>query len=318
MDTRPTHLSPEQIQAFLEEDLSPQERAGAEAHVRGCPGCQDQIEGWRELLAQLNGLPRVAPPATFSRSVLDRLEMKPDLDAATAPSASDHPAWEVLQEWADGVLPRRVRGQVDRHVEACPSCARESARWKELFAAMEAVPSLAPTADFSARVLARVRSTSTRAQEAQSPHDQIVAAPAPSRGPRVAVPDWVRSLRPRSRRGWMVAGGTLAAPGVALATLVALVASHPLVSMGDLGAFLWIQAAGAVSTAAGQMAGGLVESMAVFWAYTLASGVVSAPLQFAAIGLAGAGVTAWAAWIFHRNLTLPSLPSMVGSYARSS
>ncbi|MEX2526348.1 MAG: zf-HC2 domain-containing protein [Gemmatimonadota bacterium] len=318
MDARHTHLSPEHIQAFLEEDLPPQEQAGVEAHVRGCSGCRDQVESWREFLAQLNGLPTVAPSAAFSRSVLDRLELEPELDAATAPSASDHPAWEVLQEWADGVLPRRLRVRVDRHVQACPSCSRESARWKELFAAVNAVPVLAPTSDFSEGVLARVRSASTRAQEAQSPQDQVVTAPAPVRGPRVAVPDWIRSLRPRSRRGWMVAGGAIAAPGVALATLAALVASHPLVSMGDLAAFLWIQTTGAVSAVASQMAGGMLESMAVFWAYTLASGVVSAPLQFAAIALAGVGITGWAAWIFHRNLTLPSLPSLVGSYARSS
>lgn len=318
MDVGHTHLSPEQIQAYLEEALPFQEQAGAELHVRGCPGCRDQVEGWREFLAQLNGLHRVAPSAAFSRSVLDRLELQPELDIATAPSASDHPAWEVLQEWADGVLPRRVRARVDRHVQACPSCAREGARWKELFAAMEGVPALAPSADLSEGVLARVRSASTRVQEAQAPQDQVVTAPSPTRGPRVAVPDWVRSLRPRSRRGWMVAGGAIAAPGVALATLAALVASHPLVSLGDLTAFLWIQVTGALSGVAGQMAGGLVESMAVFWAYTLASGVVSAPLQYAAIALAVVGATGWAAWIFHRNLTLPSLPSLVGSYARSS
>ena len=61
----------------------------------------------------------------------------------------------VLSEYAEGLLPGEQRGDVDQHLEACPTCRLELQAESQLVQALQTQPLKTPPADFTRRVLAR-------------------------------------------------------------------------------------------------------------------------------------------------------------------
>jgi len=60
------HLTTEQLSAFLDKQLSTQEQAIVDAHLRDCQPCQQSLAGLRQTVALLHALPQVEVPRSFT------------------------------------------------------------------------------------------------------------------------------------------------------------------------------------------------------------------------------------------------------------
>src|SRR6266568_3115535 len=59
------HLTTEELSAFLDEQLSSQERTTIEAHLQTCERCQHELASLRQTVALLRALPQPALPRSF-------------------------------------------------------------------------------------------------------------------------------------------------------------------------------------------------------------------------------------------------------------
>jgi putative zinc finger protein len=71
-------------------------------------------------------------------------------------ATNGHPGTGRLQDWLDGALPPAAAADVASHVRACPACTRDVALYRQVFAALDAVPLPETQPWFSERVLDRV------------------------------------------------------------------------------------------------------------------------------------------------------------------
>lgn len=60
-----SHLDPDLLSAYLDDEVTPDERALITKHLPGCEACQRELESLRWTVALLHRLPEVAPPRTF-------------------------------------------------------------------------------------------------------------------------------------------------------------------------------------------------------------------------------------------------------------
>ena len=60
------HLTTEQLSAFLDKELSSQEKAIVDAHLSDCQQCQQALADLRQTVAMLRALPRVEVPRSFT------------------------------------------------------------------------------------------------------------------------------------------------------------------------------------------------------------------------------------------------------------
>jgi hypothetical protein len=141
--------------------------------------------------------------------------------------------------------------------------------------------------------------------------------PAPKRAwmaaPRRALA-WARSFLPSTRRGWAIAGGVASAPTITFGALVYLVFSHPMLTLGSFTTYLSWKLGGLLSAAASAVAGGLVESVTLFQAYSLVGTLREFPLLVGFGGLVFSALCAGALWVLYRNLI--ATPAVDESYAR--
>jgi hypothetical protein len=68
-----SHLTPEQIERYLDGELTPPELEAARAHLAGCDACRAELAAARELFALLAALPDDPPPQDISAAVLQRI-----------------------------------------------------------------------------------------------------------------------------------------------------------------------------------------------------------------------------------------------------
>src|SRR5262245_45639158 len=76
------HLTPEQITAFLDGDLTAAERAGLDDHLRTCSTCRRELADVHSTVLLLRGLPEYRPRRSF--------QLNPDR------TAMRRPRWERL------------------------------------------------------------------------------------------------------------------------------------------------------------------------------------------------------------------------------
>ena len=131
-----SHLTPERIQAFLDEALSREERVRVQEHATFCVQCQAELEAWQFLYSELRDLPELSPAPSFRERVLAGLDTAVEgLDAAVpTPSAekrlfgwsrrrvaraAEHVTPERLQDFVEGLLPARQMARVSTHLDAC-------------------------------------------------------------------------------------------------------------------------------------------------------------------------------------------------------
>jgi len=72
-----THLSLEQLYAYLEGDLSAREKQDIEAHLSLCPDCRNAAEERRRIIQAVETLPALDVPPDFAKGIMNRISMLP-------------------------------------------------------------------------------------------------------------------------------------------------------------------------------------------------------------------------------------------------
>ncbi len=137
------HLTPESVQALLDGALEGDEARAARAHVDTCARCQAEVEGWRLLFSELDGLGRLEPRPGFGDRVLTDVKI-PTPEAL--PWAARVLGWLGLregrraptrhlgprgfQEYLEELVPERQRARMEAHLEGCGRCDRELETWR--------------------------------------------------------------------------------------------------------------------------------------------------------------------------------------------
>jgi hypothetical protein len=65
------HLTPDDLDAWLTGALAP----AAQAHLAGCPACQERADTEREIVAMLGGLPLLSPAPGFADRIMARVRV---------------------------------------------------------------------------------------------------------------------------------------------------------------------------------------------------------------------------------------------------
>jgi anti-sigma factor RsiW len=302
------HLASETLQAYLEGELASSVHRDVEAHLGECRRCAAELEGWSLLFRGLDELPELGPSEGFQERVLGQLPGRSpspaglwdrirSLVTGAGSTASDHLSPERIQDLLDGALGGRSRRRAAAHLAACDPCRTEAKSWKTVFQSLSELAVFAPSAGFAERVMAAVEPREVRGR-----------APAP-----VRVGAWIlgelraaaRSLVPSTRKGWALAGGIVAAPTVGLLVVLGAVAAHPLLTVGDLAAFVSWRAGDAVGAMAGWVLGQMMGSPLLSQAYGWLEVVAASP------GIAVTGLLAlWAVMlgaglVLYRNVISP-------------
>lgn len=159
------HLSAERLHAYLDGELPEGERLRAEAHVASCARCTSELDGWKAIFADLEGLAVHRPHQGFADRVMHSVAMpQPQspghrlraLVAALPGRKSGHVDAERLQDMFDGVLAARMTTRIQSHLDECPDCSAEAARWVPLFARLDRLETFVPREGFAERVMAGV------------------------------------------------------------------------------------------------------------------------------------------------------------------
>lgn len=106
----------DELAAFLDGELSPEQGTSVLAHLEGCSGCRDERAVLERTRERVKSLPRVKAPVALLAQVATRLAAAagrgpcPDLDP------------HELSAFLDAELAPEARAKVKAHLEACPSC----------------------------------------------------------------------------------------------------------------------------------------------------------------------------------------------------
>ena len=296
------HLTDQRIQEWLDGQLSQREAARIQAHLDGCARCRAEAEVWRDLIADLSSLPALVPAADFSGRVLAELGQETGTSrwvlrardwlgqkfAGVPDHTSAHPGAADLQDFLGDALRGRQAARLRRHLAACSSCRHEAKAWSAIFAGLDALPRLAPSAGFAREVMARVR----------------LPEPAPVQItlPRRAL-DRARALAvPLRRRAWAAAAGVAMTPMVTTWLVAYAVFSHPLATVGNLVAFVWLKGNTLAGILGNSIVAGLMDNAAVFRTWSALGSLTSSPATTGAGLLVFSILTLAAAWVLYRNL----------------
>jgi len=292
------HLSAEAVQALLEGELSVSERARLEEHVAACARCAAEVDGWRVLFEGLQDLPTLAPREGFTDRVLAGIQVAGPLPLAARVRArlvalvgprNGHAEDGRLQDLAEGLLPDRQAARIRSHLDACPTCASRAESWQAVMDRLGGLERLAPSEDFAARVMARVR----------------VPTPAPA---VQRVPEWRRALAragklvPQSRRAWAALSGVAVTPAATLGLLLWTIFTHPALTPGALVSFAWWKASELASIGWGAIASRAMESAQLFGVFSFFQSLALSPTSLVAAFVAFSAGTLLAVWVLYRNL----------------
>lgn len=298
------HLSPDEIQEFLEGGLSARQEAWVRGHLDVCPRCREEVQEWQGLFADLGGLGELVPREGFSEGVLARLRLNPSsvprkgwwfLRLGPRRRVDTHLSARAFQEYLEGRLGRRAQERAEAHLAACSPCREEMRRWRRLWADLADLGHLSPSPQFAEGVLLRLR-----ARSAEAP------APAPSPWPSIVRGvGRAQRLLPRSPRGWAVAGGLALAPALVATALAWAVFSHPLVSVETVLTYLLWKTSSALAGALAGAGGGFFENPLVAGLYSLFQGVARAPWLLGVGSFLFSLGCAVSVWLLHRQFTSP-------------
>ncbi|MFH1763175.1 MAG: zf-HC2 domain-containing protein [Gemmatimonadota bacterium] len=298
------HLTSEQIQEFLDQELTPKEEALVREHLGACTRCQSETEAWGVLFSDLGSLPELEPGPAFQGQVLQKAPVGEPvgkqahewLEARKARRRGEaHIPAGSIQDYLENLLPVQPATRLEDHLTSCASCQEEVQEWKTLFGSFQPLGHFAPGPGFSERVMARVLVLSP------------VPVPVPA-GRRSSLPGralaWARCLLPKTRHGWAVAGGVASAPTVTMAALIYLVFSRPLLTPGAFGSYMLWKASALADTLVSAVSTGVLESAALFRAYSFLEPFTQSPFLLGLGGLAFSLLSAGALWVLYRNLII--------------
>lgn len=107
----PGHLSTEQVKRYRERRIPPEELLGVDDHVFQCAECRERLASANELRAALQGAdtsPLPGQPRQLSSAPVEA-----------------HLAYEQLEAYVDGRMPRADRAAADAHLEFCRTCSND-------------------------------------------------------------------------------------------------------------------------------------------------------------------------------------------------
>lgn len=148
---------------------------------------------------------------------------------------SKHLPPSTLEALAEGDLPPQLAAAAEEHLSVCAPCAAEREASRAIIASLGNLQRFAPSASFSAAVMARVR---------------IAAAPHP-------FMIWVQRWLPRARQSWSLVLSMLLAPVIALGMAAGWMLSTGEISVGEV----WQWSAGRARDLAWSVTGGALNSV---------------------------------------------------------
>lgn len=301
------HFDDDVFQAYLEDELSEEDRAGVAAHAAACASCAAQLESWSALFQELGELPVLAPSNRLrarvlaesgvgSRSPGGLWERVRDVVANVGQAGLRHLRPRAVEDLLDGVAGQEAYTRVRAHAGRCATCAGQLAQWERLYGALAKLERLEPAPGFADRVMERV--------DARVPVLHPAPDPAFSLSRLKAA---ARSLLPSSRVGWTLTAAFGSAPALAIVVGLTLVVLHPLLTVGGLFTFVEWHVADFVR---------LASAWATQWVGDgLLAVIDSVPAQILldSPGLTLMGLVAlWAAmsaagWVLYRQVVAPIL-----------
>jgi anti-sigma factor RsiW len=294
------------MQSFLDGAVSPREAARVQEHTASCARCRSEMDAWKTLFGELGALGEVSPSPAFRERVLQtlpkehaaqeplRTRVRRWLSAALGrPSAAAeaallHPTAERLQDLLEGLLPRPEALGVEGHLHGCRDCRAEVTEWRRVMTRLQSLPSLEPSPEFGERVMAHVRV------------QLALLAAKPTLAERLQL--LVGSVTPRTRRRLAALAGAGITPSVTLGLLAYAVFSHPLVTLGNLLSFAWLQGSERVASVGAGVVERTTESETLFRAYQALEVVFASPATAALAATGLVGLTFTAVWVFYRNV----------------
>jgi len=127
----------ELLDAYLDDELSVDERAALERHLAVCIDCARALTELSHLVAGLKSLPRLMPVGKIDFSFLDKVQ-KPFNCA---------PIIQLLDSYHDAELAADERALVEKHLAECAPCAGKLAEIERLVLELKALPKLSPSRD---------------------------------------------------------------------------------------------------------------------------------------------------------------------------
>lgn len=303
MDGNRGHLTPEKIQEYLDQQLSPGELDLVQEHLGFCTRCQEEVEAWSLLFSDLSGLPELEPSPALSHQVLEEIPVpQPHGKRATGWLAAReekkhegvHIPPGILQDYLEKQLGPGPTSRLETHLHACSSCQEQVQEWKQVMGVFSPLGHFAPSPGFAERVMVQI----------------LMPAPVPVRArtwkslPRRALA-WTRSLLPETRHGWAVAGGIASAPTIIMATLIYMVFSRPLLTPGNLGSYLLFKGSTVFDTLTAFVSGLVSQNATLAQWISILETVAQSPMLLGVGGLGFSLLSAGALWVLYRNLLVP-------------
>lgn len=194
-----------------------------------------------------------------------------------------HPASDRLEAYVEDSLDGSDRAVLESHLVSCIRCQSEVDELRALFAALGALPRLAPTPGFADRIMAGV--------QIRQPWTLRVAA-------------WLRRWVPSGTTGWALVTAILSLPVLGAGGVTAWLLSQPRFTMHGLWMLVRDRTADAAMSLAARAGTAVIESNIALrlweWASALPAGFGLGELGAAAALVAT--VTAGSAWILYQNL----------------
>ncbi len=298
------HLTSEQIQEFLDRQLTREEEVAVQEHLSACTHCQSEMEAWGLLFSDLGSLPELEPSPALLHEVLQQAPVREPLGSRARAWLAARKAGHLdeahippnsIQDYLEGLLPTQPATRLEAHLASCDSCRSELGDWKALMGSFGPMGYFAPRPGFSERVMAQV----------------MVPAPVPLRDRGLAsLPGralaWIRSMLPQTRHGWAVAGGMASAPTITLTALIYLVFSRPLVTPGTFGSYLLWKASSLFDSALALVASFVSQSSILLRVFSVLEPVVRSPVLLGLGGLVFSLISAGALWVLYKNLLATS------------
>ncbi len=273
--------------SYLDGELDPAARTAFEAEAVADPVLAAELRCFRSLFAAMKSMDPVVPPADLEVSVIASLHTRPSALRRLWTWLSNGSAHGPASGAFDAMLDGRLTTRQARALAALAARDAEAARiltgWHRLGRALSRLPEFAPADGFAERVMAR-------ACRSRRPDGYELA-------PVAASEVWWRGADQLAAASGIAFGPAAAVAGIAYM----LFANNPLVTLSNLGSFLWNRLQGAFLGVSQGLIDAGARIPAAQGAGAAFRGMVSDPAFLTGI-LLMAALTSSCAWILYRNI----------------
>jgi anti-sigma factor RsiW len=307
-DILQNHLSAEDLQSFLEGELTDTKHSEAEQHLELCRYCSAELGAWQSLFTTLGGLEAKEPQEGFQERVMTGVHLPVPIPIAARIRSrvggliswiwDSHISNDRLQEHLAGSLSARQVARIYAHLRSCEACASQAKAWQSVFSRLDKLDRAELNEGFADRVMEGVR-LSRRPTSGTSEQVKGWAA------------WWDAVFVPQISRAWGVISVAGVISALALGFIVYLIFSDPLLTPGTLATYSWWQMTDALAWAITRLISLVMESGSVREVYNFSRGVadiMSMRVALGALGLYSVGIV-FALSVIYKQLILPRAAS---------